>query len=61
MKQNFFIDGEVFSARIWKDGNLFIAECPELATTGQGKTVKSARLNLQEVTRLFLDESSKKK
>ena len=59
MKQNFFINGEVFSARIWKDGDFFIAECPELATTGQGKTIKSARLNLKEVTRLFLGEKAK--
>jgi len=60
MKQNFIIDGEVFTAKIWEEEDMFIAECPELATTAQGKTIKSARLNLKEVTRMFLEKSSQK-
>ena len=60
MKQNFIIDGEVFTAKIWEEEDMFIAECPELVTTAQGKTIKSARLNLKEVTRMFLEKSSQK-
>ena len=60
MMQKFFIDGEVFNARIWKDGSIFMAECPELVTTAHGKTIKNARMNLKEVTRMFLEKSEKK-
>ena len=60
MKQNFIIDGEVFTAKILEEEDMFIAEFPELATTAQGKTIKSARLNLKEVTRMFLEKSSQK-
>jgi hypothetical protein len=61
MRQNFLINGDAFSARIWKDGDMFIAECLELETMGKGKTIKSARLDLQEASRLFLEEKRQKK
>jgi predicted RNase H-like HicB family nuclease len=57
MKQHFIIDGEVFTASIWKEKNLFIAECPELEVTAQGRTIKSARTKLKEVSRMFLEET----
>ena len=60
MKQNFIINGEVFTAKIWKDEGVFMAECPELVTTAQGGTVKTARENLKQVTRMFLEKSSQK-
>ena len=60
MMQKFFIDGEAFNARIWKEGNVFMAECPELVTTAQGKTIKNARMSLKEVTRMFLEEIEQK-
>ncbi len=60
MIQKFFIDGEAFNARVWKEGNVFMAECPELVTTAQGKTIKNARMNLKEVTRMFLEEMGQK-
>ena len=60
MIQKFFIDREAFTARIWKEGDLFMAECPELITTAQGKTIKNARMNLKEVTRMFLEETGQK-
>lgn len=60
MIQKFFIDGEAFNARIWKDGNIFMAECPELVTTAQGRTIKNARMNLKEVTRMFLEKIEQK-
>ena len=57
MKQRFIIDGEVFTARIWKGRDFFFAECPELNTTAEGRSVKMARKNLQETSRMFLDKS----
>ena len=60
MIQKFFIDGEAFNARIWKEGDIFMAECPELVTTAQGRTIKNARKNLKEVTRMFLEDTGKK-
>ncbi len=61
MQQNFIIDGDVYTAKIWKEHNVFIAECPELGTSSSGKTIKSARLNLKEATRLFLEGGSQGK
>ena len=61
MQQNFMIGDNVYTAKIWKKHNVYIAECPELGTSSSGKTIKSARLNLKEVTRLFLEEGSQGK
>ena len=57
MMQNFIIKGDVYTANIWKEHNLYLAKCPELNTTSQGKTIKTARLNLQEISRLFLEQN----
>jgi predicted RNase H-like HicB family nuclease len=59
MIQNFIIEGDVFKARIWKDEGIFFAECQELNTTAQGRSVKMARENLKEVSRMFLDKKTK--
>ena len=61
MQQNFIIDGDVYTAKIWKERGVYVAECPELGTSSSGKTIKSARLNLKEATRLFLEGGSKGK
>ncbi len=61
MQQNLMIGDNVYTAKIWKEHNVFIAEGPELGTSSSGKTIKSARLNLKEVTRLFLEEGSQGK
>ena len=58
MKQNFIINGDVYTAKIWKEHDLFYARCPELGTTSNGKTTKTARLRLTEVTRQHLEEVS---
>ena len=54
MIQNFIIDGDVFKAKIWKEEDIFMAECQESNTTAQGRSIKIARENLKEVTRMFL-------
>ena len=61
MKQRFIINGDVHTAKIWKEHGLFYARCPELGTTSNGKTIKTARLRLTEVTRQYLEGSSQGK
>ena len=60
MKQKFFIDGEVFTAKIWKEDDVWKAECPELVTTAQGKSIKMARIHLRETSRMFLEKTGQK-
>lgn len=57
MMQNFIIKGDVYTADIWKEHDIYLAKCPELNTTSQGKTIKTARLNLKEISRLFLEKN----
>jgi len=58
MIQNFIIEGEVYTAKIWKDHDIYLAKCPELNTVSEGKTIKTARLNLKEISRLFLEDTT---
>lgn len=44
-----------FSALITKEEDWYVARCPELAVTSQGKDVESARANLREAIELYLD------
>ena len=61
MHQNLMIGDNVYTAKIWKEHNVFIAECPELGTSSSGKTIKSARLKLKEATKIHLEGGSKGK
>ena len=47
---------QIFSAVIYKEEDLYVAECPEVGTVSQGKTVEEAIFNLQEATELYLEE-----
>ena len=44
-----------FSALITKEGEWFVARCPELGVTSQGTDVESARTNLREAIELYLE------
>lgn len=44
-----------FSALITKEDGLYVARCPELNVTSQGKDVESARANLSEAIELYLE------
>jgi predicted RNase H-like HicB family nuclease len=44
------------SAVIYREGDLYVAECPELGTVSQGKTLEEAVANLKEATGLYLEE-----
>jgi predicted RNase H-like HicB family nuclease len=45
-----------YMAVLHKEGELYVAECPEVGTVSQGKTVEEAMTNLQEATELYLEE-----
>ncbi len=49
-----------FTAVVVKEDDLFVAECPEVGTASQGKTVKEAIANLKEATELYLEEFPEK-
>lgn len=46
----------VFTAVIYKEDDLYVAECPEVGTASQGHTVEEALANLKEATELYLEE-----
>ena len=39
-----------------KEEDMFIAECPEVGTVSQGKTIEEAIANLKEATELYVEE-----
>ncbi len=44
-----------FTAVIQREGNGYVALCPELDVASQGDTVEEARSNLEEALELFLE------
>ena len=46
-----------FTAIIYKEEDMYIAECPEVGTVDQGETIEAAIANLKEATKLYLEES----
>ena len=47
-----------FTAIVYKEDDMYIAECPEVGTVDQGETIEQAIAGLKEVTRLYLEEFS---
>ena len=47
---------QIFMAMLHKEEDMYIAECPEVGTVSQGKTIEEAMNNLKEATELYLDE-----
>jgi predicted RNase H-like HicB family nuclease len=45
-----------FTAVIYKEDELYVAECPEVGTASQGSTIEEAIANLKEATELYLEE-----
>jgi predicted RNase H-like HicB family nuclease len=45
-----------FSAEIHREDGWYVADCVELGTVSQGKTVEEAIANLTEATELYLEE-----
>ena len=46
-----------FTAAIHREGDLYVALCPELDVASQGETVEQARANLREAVELFLESA----
>ncbi len=44
------------TAIVHREGNIFIAQCPEIGTASQGNAVEEAVSNLKEATVLYLEE-----
>ncbi len=45
-----------FTAVLYKEGEVYVAECPEVGTASQGDTLEEALANLKEATELYLEE-----
>jgi predicted RNase H-like HicB family nuclease len=45
-----------FTAIVYKEDDMYIAECPEVGTIDQGETIEQAIAGLKEATRLYLEE-----
>ncbi len=45
-----------FTAFLYKEEELYVAECLEVGTASQGDTIEEALANLKEATELYLEE-----
>jgi predicted RNase H-like HicB family nuclease len=48
------MDSRTFTVVINKDEDMFVAECPEVGTVSQGRTIDEAIANIKEATELYL-------
>lgn len=48
------------TALIHREGDLYVALCPEFEVASQGTTVEDARHNLQEAIEMFLEVASER-
>ena len=46
-----------FTAMLHREGDIYVAECPEVGSVSQGLTIDEAVANLKEATELYLEES----
>ena len=46
---------QTFTAMLQREGDGYVALCPELDVASQGNTVEQARANLREAVELFLE------
>ncbi|MGL5793697.1 MAG: type II toxin-antitoxin system HicB family antitoxin [Waterburya sp.] len=45
-----------FTVIVYKENDMYVAECPEVGTVDQGETIEKAIAGLKEATRLYLEE-----
>ncbi len=45
-----------FTAVIYREEDVYVAECPEVGTASQGETIEEAIANLKEARELYLEE-----
>jgi predicted RNase H-like HicB family nuclease len=48
----------IFTLILYKEDDMYIAECPEVGTVDQGETIEQPIAGLKEATRLYLEEFS---
>jgi predicted RNase H-like HicB family nuclease len=48
---------QTLTAVMHKEENWFVAECPEIGTVSQGRSLEDAVANLKEATELYLEET----
>ncbi|PKL63251.1 MAG: HicB family protein [Methanomicrobiales archaeon HGW-Methanomicrobiales-2] len=46
-----------FTAVLFREEDMYVAECPEVGTVSQGRTVEEAVANLKEATEMYLEEA----
>ena len=44
------------TATLYREDEVYVAECPEVGTASQGDTIEEALANLREATELYLEE-----
>ena len=47
---------QTFTAVVHKEDDLYVADCPEVGTVSQGRTIEEAIANLKEATELYLED-----
>ncbi len=45
-----------FTAVVYQEEDVYVAECLEVGTASQGETIEEALVNLKEATELYLEE-----
>jgi predicted RNase H-like HicB family nuclease len=46
---------QTYTARTWKEGDLFIAQCAEVDVASHGQTEEEALVNLREALELYFE------
>jgi predicted RNase H-like HicB family nuclease len=44
------------TAIVYKEDDMYVAECPEIGTVDQGETIEQAIAGLREATQLYIEE-----
>jgi len=50
------MEKNTFTVVIHQEEDMFVAECPEVGTVSQGRTIEEAVENVKEATELYLEE-----
>ena len=50
---------QTFTVILHKEDDMYIAECVDIGTVDQGKTIEEAINNLKQATELYLEESTR--
>ena len=51
---------KTYNAVVHKEEDMYVAECPDIGTVSQGKTIEEAISNLKEASELYLEEIPQK-